>query len=131
MIRHLLGFVFLCTVQQVMTQSIIANPDGTHSVVHDNSPTSTGINPNGTHSVIFNNGNTSIMVNPDGTHSVVVRTGNISTIANTAGSHSMVVANSNTAVMELEDSSSKVSSFFKKKEIRVKKDRKSRKKDNR
>ena len=53
-------------------QTILVNPDGTHSVIMDHGGgTSIQVNPNGTHTIIFNNGSTLTKVNPDGTHTIV------------------------------------------------------------
>lgn len=47
----------------VIAQSVIVNPDGTHSTVHGN----VIVNPDGTHSTVHGN----VIVNPDGTHTIV------------------------------------------------------------
>ncbi|HSF88604.1 MAG TPA: hypothetical protein VLA46_04255 [Saprospiraceae bacterium] len=83
-------------------QTILVNPDGTHSVIlNSGSNTSVMVNPNGTHTVIFDNGNTQTWVNPDGTHSVMVHANtNMPVLVNPDGSHSVIVnAHSHTPVM--------------------------------
>lgn len=53
-------------------QSVVVNPDGTHSVLIDHGGgTSIAIHPDGTHSVVVNHGAVDIVINADGTHSVV------------------------------------------------------------
>lgn len=54
---------FVVFVQAIFSQTVVVNPDGTHSTIHGNIV----VNPNGTHSVL--NGN--VVVNPDGSHSIV------------------------------------------------------------
>lgn len=80
-------------------QSVVVNPDGTHSQIINNGSTSLIVNPNGTHSTAFNNGNTSIIVNPNGTHSTAFHNGNTSTIVNPNGTHSTAFRNGNTSVV--------------------------------
>ena len=82
-----LSFFLNCSA---IAQSVIVNPDGTHSIVINNGSTSTIVNPDGTHSTAINHGSTSIIVNPNGTHSSVIHNGNISTIVNPNGTHSTV-----------------------------------------
>lgn len=105
-----------------IAQSVIVNPDGTHSVIINNGNTSTVVNPNGTHSTLFNNGNTSILVNPNGTHSTVINKGSTSMIINPVGTHLAFINNDTLTVGESQE---------KKMGIRVKKARKSKNKTNR
>jgi hypothetical protein len=63
MIRLNIVFAFLFCAAGAYGQSVIVNPDGTHSV----STGSVLVNSDGTHSVISG----SVIVNPDGTHSPV------------------------------------------------------------
>lgn len=74
-------------------QTIIVNPDGTHSILIDNGSIKTLVNPNGTHSTIIDNGSTKTIVNPNGTHSVVVGNGTIKTLVNPNGIHSTIIDN--------------------------------------
>lgn len=71
-------------------QSIIVNPDGTHSVVHGHGDNKVIVNPDGTHSVIMGSGSSKIMVNPDGTHSLIIGDGNSKIIVNPNGTHSIL-----------------------------------------
>ncbi|ASK32532.1 hypothetical protein CEY12_21660 [Chryseobacterium sp. T16E-39] len=61
-------------------QTIVVNPDGTHSTVIDTGATQTIVNPNGTHSTIVGTGMTKTVVNPDGTHSTLIDNGTTGTI---------------------------------------------------
>jgi hypothetical protein len=94
----ILGFL-LCGAGVARAQvSIIVNPDGTHSVLHQNGNTGVVVNPNGTHSVIPNTDtNPTVLVNPNGTHSIIQRTGNTATVTGPKGTHTVtgpVVADS-------------------------------------
>ena len=129
MIRLLIASVLVLLVgRYAIAQSILVNPDGTHSVIHDHGATSIVINPNGTHSVVFNNGSTSIMVNPDGTHSTIVRNGNTGTVIHPNGMHSVFVTDSDTPATNLTNTSNSQRRYQKKKEVRVKQTRKIRRK---
>jgi hypothetical protein len=80
-------------------QTVIVNPDGTHSTMISTPGAATGIvvNPNGTHSTVVNTSpNSSVIVNPNGTHSTVIKNGNISTIVNPNGTHSIAIDNGST-----------------------------------
>lgn len=46
-----------------VAQSVIVNPDGTHSTVINNGSTSVIVNPDGTHSTLINNENTPVSTN--------------------------------------------------------------------
>ena len=128
MIRLLIASVLVLLVgRYAIAQSILVNPDGTHSVIHDHGATSIVINPNGTHSVVFNNGPTSIMVNPDGTHSTILRNGNTGTIIHPNGRHSIFVTDSLPAT-NLTDTPNSQCSYQKKKDLRIKQTRKIKRK---
>jgi len=71
-------------------QSVIVNPDGTHSVVIDHGVHKVIVNPNGTHSVAVGSGSSNILVNPDGTHSQIIGDGNTKIIVNPNGTHSIL-----------------------------------------
>ena len=77
--RILLSLLCMVSLSAYAQQTIVVNPDGTHSVVINNGNSATIVNPNGTHSTAIHNGNSSIIVNPDGTHSVVINNGNSAT----------------------------------------------------
>src|SRR5688572_33241663 len=127
--RQLIASVLLVLVgRYAIAQSILVNPDGTHSVIHDHGATSVVINPNGTHSVVFNNGSTSIMVNPDGTHSTILRHGNTATLIHRNGMHSVFVTDSDTPATNLTNTPNSQRRYQKKKEVRVKQSRKIRRK---
>jgi hypothetical protein len=79
MIRLNIVFAFLFCAAGAYDQSVIVNPDGTHSV----STGSVVVNSDGTHSVISG----SVIVNPNGTHSIISG----SVIVNPDGTHSPVV----------------------------------------
>jgi metallo-beta-lactamase class B len=96
--KTLLMICCVAFVTDVIGQTVVVNPDGTHSVVHGNvivNPDGTHstvhgnviVNPNGTHSTVHGN----VIVNPDGTHSTVH--GNV--IVNPDGTHSTVHGNVN------------------------------------
>ena len=53
-------------------QSVIVNPDGTHSVVIDHGVHKVIVNPDGTHSVAVGLGTSNILINPNGTHSQII-----------------------------------------------------------
>ncbi len=76
-------------------QSVIVNPDGTHSVVLGQGDNKVVVNPNGTHSVIMGSGTSRIMVNPDGTHSQIIGEGNSKIIVNPNGTHSILFSQDN------------------------------------
>jgi hypothetical protein len=90
-IRLILSLL-LCSAGVVQAQvSVIVNPDGTHSVVHQNGNTSVIVNSNGTHSTLTQNGNTAIIVNPNGTHSIIPNTEtNPMVLVNPNGTHSII-----------------------------------------
>lgn len=80
-------------------QTVIVNPNGSHSVVIDNGSTSTIVNPDGTHSVAIHHGSTSTIVNPNGTHSTAIHHGGTSTIVNPNGSHSTIINHGTTSTL--------------------------------
>lgn len=79
----------------INAQSIIVNPDGTHSLVFNNGSTSTVVKPDGSFATIFNNGSTSTLIDPDGTHSTFSNIGSTSIIVNPNGTHSIFFNNEN------------------------------------
>ena len=93
--RLILLILSFVSLRIAVSQSIIVNPDGTHSTIFHNGNTSTIVNPNGTHSPVFNNGNISTVVNPNGTHSTIFHNGNTSTIVNPNGTTSTIFHNGN------------------------------------
>ena len=76
------------TVHQHGNTAVVVNPDGTHSTVHHHGHTAVVVGPDGSHSTVISHGQTSVVVNPDGTHSIVVHHGNSSTVINPGGTHS-------------------------------------------
>jgi len=81
--KILLMICCIVFVTDVVGQTVVVNPDGTHSTVHGN----VIVNPDGTHSTVHGN----VIVNPNGTHSTVH--GNI--IVNPDGTHSIAHGNVN------------------------------------
>ncbi|MBW3373654.1 hypothetical protein KYK31_06710 [Hymenobacter norwichensis] len=68
------------TVHQGAGTAVIVNSDGTHSTVHNaQSATPVVVNSNGTHTVIHRHNDTAVQINPDGTHTVHIRSLNDST----------------------------------------------------
>lgn len=90
--KHLILSFLLCATGVARAQvSIIVNPDGTHSVLHQNGNTGVVVNPDGSHSVLHQNGSTAVLVNPNGTHSVVPNTDtNPTVLVNPNGTHSII-----------------------------------------
>jgi hypothetical protein len=76
-----------------VAQSIVVNPDGSHSIMVHTGNASTIINSNGSHATVINHGSTSIIVNPDGTHSTAFNHGSVSIIVGPTGMHSTVFHN--------------------------------------
>ena len=68
----LFTFVILQTAN---SQTVIVNPDGTHSVSASHGAHSVVINPDGTHSIGVKHGLHTIVIKPEGTHSVGVQHG--------------------------------------------------------
>ena len=97
-----LSLGFICAAH---AQTVIVNPDGTHSIVISSGNTSTVVNSDGTHSTVINNGSTSTIVNSNGTHSTMINNGNTSTIVNPDGSHSTVINSGNTSIIVNPDGS--------------------------
>ena len=93
--RLILLILSFVSLRIAVSQSIIVNPDGTHSTIFHNGNTSTIVNPNGTHSPVFHNGNISTVVNPNGTHSTIFHNGNTSTMVNPNGTTSTIFHNGN------------------------------------
>ena len=74
MIKFLLTTILTTTACLANAQSVIVNPDGTHSIAiggQGGAPTII-VNPNGTHTVVHKSAGHSIAVGPDGKHTVVV-----------------------------------------------------------
>ena len=83
-------------------QTIVVNPDGTHSVIlNAESAIATQVNPDGTHTTIFNHGNMKTIVNPDGSHSIMHHANtSMPMIVHPDGSHSVIFhANTNMPVI--------------------------------
>ena len=89
--KQLLVICCIMFVTDVIGQTVVVNPDGTHSISTGN----IAVNPDGTHSVVVNPnigpsvriGNSNIALNPDGTHSIIV--GNVAVHPN--GTYSIVI----------------------------------------
>ncbi|WP_425638032.1 hypothetical protein ACPUEN_01295 [Algoriphagus yeomjeoni] len=93
--KVLVALFFVMLSSGVFAQSVIVNPDGTHSVIIDHGVHKVIVNPNGTHSVVVGSGTSQIIVNPDGTHSPIVGNGNTKIIVNSNGSHSILTTQGN------------------------------------
>ncbi len=95
MIKFLLLTIFITTAYLANGQTVIVNPDGTHSIAiggQEGSPTII-VNPNGTHTVVHKAGAHSIAVGPDGRHTVIVGTdqpGSPKIIVHPDGKHSII-----------------------------------------
>tara|TARA_R110002020_G_scaffold436722_1_gene646871 strand:+ start:6504 stop:6887 length:384 start_codon:yes stop_codon:yes gene_type:complete len=76
-------------------QSVIVNPDGTHSVVIDHGVHKVIVNPDGTHSVAVGLGTSNILINPNGTHSQIIGNRNSKIIVNPNGTHSILFSQNN------------------------------------
>lgn len=92
----ILGLLFFHNVQ---SQTVVVNPDGTHSIGIDHGGHSVVVNPDGTHSVAVNHGNHAVVVNPDGTHSIGIDHGGHTVVVNPDGTHSVAVNHGNHAVV--------------------------------
>ncbi|MBX0292338.1 hypothetical protein K3G63_17965 [Hymenobacter sp. HSC-4F20] len=78
------------TAAQAQT-SVVVNPDGTHSVLHQTGSSAVLVNPNGTHTVVPNvESNPTVIVNPDGTHSVLHRHGSTNLLVTPNGAHQVL-----------------------------------------
>jgi len=88
--KALVILFFVMLSSGLYAQTVIVNPDGTHSVVHDLGDTKVVVNPNGTHSVILGSDTNKIMINPNGTHSQIFGVGNSKIIINPNGTHSIL-----------------------------------------
>lgn len=93
-----IAFLSIFTIH-VQAQTVIVNPDGTHSIVIDNGSTKTIVNPNGTHSTLIDNGSTKTLVSPNGTHSTIIDNGSTKTIINPNGTHSTLINNGSTQTL--------------------------------
>jgi hypothetical protein len=95
-IRFLFISFFVATACLVNGQTIVVNPDGTHSVmIGSQQAGSPGIivHSNGQHSVVHKTGAHSIVVGPDGGHSVMVgsdQPGSPKIIVHLDGKHSVM-----------------------------------------
>lgn len=89
-IKFLLISLFVSIAGTVNAQTVIVNPDGTHTIVTGN----VIVHPNGTHSVIHKAGGHSVVVGADGRHTVIVGSKHaaIKTIIHPDGRHSVVHA---------------------------------------
>ena len=96
-------------------QSIVVNPDGTHSIMVTTGNASTIINSNGSHSTVINNGSTSVIINPDGTHSTAFNNGNTSIVVGPTGMHSIIFHNHSTVIQTCNENSVEVEPIFIKK----------------
>lgn len=103
----------------LLAQTIIVNPDGTHSVVHGEGDIKILVNPNGTHSVIMGSGTSQIIVNPDGTHSPIVGNGNTKIIVNPNGTHSTLTTQGNFQQVLSQPNSRSLSLIVKKRGIKM------------
>ena len=97
--------VFSLATAHVQAQTIVVNPDGTHTIAINHGATSTIINSNGTHSHAINHGNHTVIVNPNGTHSTAIHHGGTSTIVNPDGTHSTAINHGNTSIIVNPDGS--------------------------
>lgn len=88
--KLLVLFFFAMLSSGLHAQSVIVNPDGTHSVVIDHGVHKIIVNPDGTHSLAVSPGTGNILVNPDGTHSKVIGEGNSKIIVNPNRTHSIL-----------------------------------------
>jgi hypothetical protein len=95
-IRLLFISFFVATTCLVNGQTVVVNPDGTHSVMIGSQQTgSPGIivHSNGQHSVVHKTGTHSVVVRPDGGHSVMVgsdQPGSPKIIVHLDGKHSVM-----------------------------------------
>ena len=80
-------------------QTVIVNPDGSHSIGIDHGSTSIIVHSDGSHSVGINHGTTTTIVNPDGTHSVAINHGSTTTVVNSDGTHSVGINHGNTTTI--------------------------------
>ncbi len=62
-------------------QTVVVNPDGTHSIAIQTGSNITVVNPDGSHSTGIQTGNNITVVNPDGTHTTVIENGSNNTTA--------------------------------------------------
>lgn len=90
--KAILIFCLALLCQGLSAQTVIVNPDSTHSVIHDHGKTKVMVNPDGTHSVMIQNGKNQTWVHPHGTHSQVIdHGGNTKVIVNPDGTHTVVI----------------------------------------
>ncbi|RBL89304.1 hypothetical protein [Chitinophaga flava] len=84
----LIAILFFFSISYTFSQSIIVNPNGTHSVVVGSGSVRTAINSDGTHSTVIGHGRIKTIINPNGTHSTLVNHGTIGTVVNPNNTHS-------------------------------------------
>jgi hypothetical protein len=74
-------------------QTVVVNPDGSHSLVICHGSTNALIvNPDGTHTQVFNHGDTQVRVNPNGSHTVILHSDtDTPLIVNPDGTHTRVL----------------------------------------
>jgi hypothetical protein len=82
--------LFVVMAGKAAGQTVIVNPDGTHTIVTGN----VIVHPNGTHSVIHKAGDNSVIVGPDGRHTVVMgsKESGTKTIIHPDGRHSVMLS---------------------------------------
>ncbi|WP_125921617.1 hypothetical protein [Hymenobacter lapidarius] len=98
--RYLLLALVLYAGSVQAQVSVLVNPEGTHSVIHQNGNSGVVVNPNGTHSILTQTGNTAIITNSNGTTTVIPDlSANPTVIVNADGTHSVLHRNGNTAVL--------------------------------
>ena len=89
----ILGILFSAMLSSgLYAQSVIVNPDGTHSVVIDHGVHKVIVKPDGSHSVAVSAGSSNILVNPDGTHSQLIGEGNTKILVNPNRTHSYLLS---------------------------------------
>jgi hypothetical protein len=96
-INLLFIFLFVVMAGKAAGQTVIVNPDGTHTIVTGN----VIVHPNGTHSVIHKAGDNSVIVGPDGRHTVVIgsKESGTKTIIHPDGRHSVVLSTGTNALI--------------------------------
>ncbi len=106
--NFLLLTVFAFAAFQADAQTVIVNPDGTHSILINNGGMfSTIVNPDGTHSTVINTaGPFTNIINPNGTQTTVINNGgNFSTVVNPDGTHSTLNIQGNSMMLVKPDGS--------------------------
>lgn len=78
------------TMVQAQT-TVVVNPDGTHSVLHQTGSAAVLVNPDGTHTVVPNvESNPTVIVTPDGRHALLHRHGSTNLLVTPDGSHKLL-----------------------------------------